>query len=115
MPTTASPDLTLPNRLPNRLRQFFWDCRWSDVDPQRHATFVAYRVLTNGDWPAIQWLRKTVGDAALRGLVRHRRGRGLSRRQLRFWQAIWTLPRREVDAWLANRVDDTWEQRTDQA
>ena len=115
MLATESPPLTLPNRLPRRLSQFFWDCRWSDVDPQRNATFVAYRVLTNGDWLAIQWLRKTVGDAALRELVRHRCGRGLSRYQLRFWQAIWKLPRSEVDAWLADRIDDTWEQRTDHA
>jgi hypothetical protein len=115
MPATESAPLIFSKRLPKRLRQFFWDCRWSDVDPHRHAEFIAYRVLTDGDWPAIQWLRKTAGDATLCALVRRRRGRGLSRQQLRFWQAMWHLPRREVDAWLADRIDDTWDRRTDEA
>jgi hypothetical protein len=47
----------------------------------------------------------------MREWIRERRGRALSRKQLRFWQLILGLPEAEVDAWLEAREQDPWERR----
>jgi len=39
------------------------------------------------------------------------RGAGLTARQLRFWQIILDLPRRQVDGWLAAPGRKIWDQR----
>ena len=101
----------LPRKLPKWLRPCFWDVLFCRVNGETHADFVAYRLLESGDWDGIRWLRRMAGDAPLIELVRKSRGVGLSRRQLRFWQLIWGLPKREVDEWLLRDGDDTWDRR----
>lgn len=101
----------LPRKLPTMLRPCFWDVVFYRLDGENHGDFVAYRLLECGDWDCLRWLRRTAGDAALMQLVRQQRGLGLSRRQLRFWQLIWDLPKAEVDRWLRRDGDDTWDRR----
>ena len=101
----------LPRKLPKMLRPCFWDVEFCRVNGQTHGDFVASRLLESGDWDCWRWLRRTAGDDALIELVRGKRGLGLSRRQLRFWQLIWNLPKREVDEWLLRDGDDTWDRR----
>ena len=98
----------LPRKLPKRLRPFFWDCHFSKLDGDRDGDFVAYRILESGDWPSLLWLCRQAGESALQSLVRHHRGRGLDIEQLRFWQAIWKLSKREVDRWIREESDSTW-------
>jgi hypothetical protein len=71
---------------------------------------VVGRVLIDGDWDAVQWLRKQAGDAVLRDWIERHEGRGLSRQQLRFWELILKLPASQVDAWLAARQPG-WDDR----
>ena len=101
----------LPRKLPKQLRPLFWDCWFYRVNGETHGDFVAYRILEAGDWKSIKWLCRVVGDETLRQLVCQRRGRGLSREQLRFWQAMWNLPKRLVDEWLKRGGDNTWDRR----
>jgi len=70
------------------------------------------RVLAEGNWSTIQWLRNRIGDAALRSWLRHRQGRGLSRQQLRYWELMLNLSRNEVDHWLALEGRRTWDLRS---
>jgi hypothetical protein len=50
-------------------------------------------------------------DEELRQWLQRRRGAGLSSRHLRFWELILELPRREVNAWLAQPGRQAWEGR----
>ena len=109
MPKKIDNLVRLPRKLPRRLRPFFWDCRFSQLDGIRDGDFVAYRILENGDWTSLLWLCRKSGEEPLKALIRHHHGRGLDLEQLRFWQAIWKLPKQEVDQWLQEHSDSTWD------
>ena len=97
--------------LPERLRSLFWDQDFAQLDWQLHRDFLVGRILEAGPWDAIGWLRKEVGDEALREWIERHQGRSLSSEQLRFWQLILDLPAETVDAWLQSPERKIWEQR----
>ncbi|MFP3941372.1 MAG: DUF6922 domain-containing protein [Thermoanaerobaculia bacterium] len=110
--TAPSPPTELPSEpLPGSLRGLFWEYDFDSLSWEQDRDLIFRRVLVDGPWEAVQWLRRRVGDAALRAWIREHRGRGLSRRQLRFWQLVLDLPEEEVDAWLEPRRGDPWERR----
>ncbi|MGH2351197.1 MAG: DUF6922 domain-containing protein [Chloroflexota bacterium] len=98
-------------RLPDRLRSLFWDYDFRTLAWERDRDLVIGRVLTAGDWEALRWLRAEVGDQALREWILRRRGRGLSPKQLRFWELILELPHQEVNAWLTQDGRQVWDRR----
>jgi len=98
-------------RLPAMLRPFFWSYDFAKLSWEKDSHLVTYQILTAGDWQATVWLRKRLGDAALRAWILERDGRGLSNRQLRFWELILDLPHRQVNAWLAQPERQLWENR----
>ena len=108
MPKRINNIVQLPRKLPKRLRQFFWDCRFAGLNGETHGDFVAYRILESGDWISLAWLCHVAGNECLEKLVRQHQGRGLSIEQLRFLQVIWKLPKGEVDQWLRDESDVTW-------
>ena len=107
----AEKTLSPPECLPQRLQPLFWDQDFAQVDWQRHRDFVIGRILEAGPWDAIGWLRKEVGDDAVREWIERHRGRSLSGEQLRFWQLILDLPAEAVDAWLQSPERKIWERR----
>lgn len=98
------------SKLPIILRGLFWDYDFEVLTWEDDRELIISRVLTSGTWDAITWLRARAGDRALREWIERRHGRGLSPRQLRFWELILGLPHRRVNAWLAER--QVWDQRT---
>ena len=97
--------------LPAMLRPYFWEYRFADLTWKTDREFVIQRVLEEGNWDAICWLRRRVGYEGIARSIRGRRGRGLSRRQLRYWELMLDLPRREVNAWLRLPGRQIWYQR----
>jgi len=98
--------------LPQDLESLFWDCDFASVRLDKHRSFVIRRVLDRGDWDAITWLRRTVGDAAIRDWFIARKGRGLDPRKLRFWEVILELPTDAVDQWVRKARESSWHGRT---
>jgi hypothetical protein len=98
-------------RLPARVRRLFWDYEPSRLTWQRDRDLIILRILTAGDWEAVQWVRTRLGDEALRAWLLKREGAGLSPRQLRFWELILSLPHRQVNAWLADPSRQAWDGR----
>lgn len=98
-------------RLPARLRPLFWDHDFAHLSWAADADLITGRVLAHGDWEALRWLLRTRSRPGLREWIERRRGAGLSARQLRFWEIILGLPRREVSAWLADPARQVWEGR----
>jgi hypothetical protein len=100
-----------PAGFPESLRSLFWDCDFDALDWQQHRDFVIGRVLVAGSWDAICWVRRTVGDDALREWIQRRQGRSLSPQQLRYWELVLELPAELVDAWLESEERQIWEGR----
>jgi hypothetical protein len=98
-------------RLPARLRPFFWDQRIDRLRWPRDQDFITGRLLADGDWHSLRWLRRRLGDDALRAWLVRRRGAGLSPRQLRFWELILYIPARTVTRWLKDPGRQIWDRR----
>jgi len=98
--------------IPERLRPLFWDVDFDELRWPRDLDQVTLRVLTDGDWESIRWLRSTLTDQGLRRWLLAREGRGLDPRRLRFWQLVLGLPKRRVDAWVSAMRSDPWHGRS---
>lgn len=97
--------------LPNLLRPFFWDYDFNALTWEEDRALVIKRILTSGDWNAINWLRSHIGDESLKEWIQQHQGDGLSPRQLRFWELVLGIPHRQVNAWLSMERRNTWEKR----
>lgn len=97
--------------LPECLRRLFWDTDFAAVSWAGHRDAIIRRVLEEGGTEAIGWLRREVGDAALRDWIVARRGRGLGRRRLRYWELLLDLPPGAVDTWLRDPSRRVWDGR----
>lgn len=100
--------------LPQDLKTLFWDTDFDTVDLEKHRNFIIRRVLDRGDWQAISWLRKTVGDTVIRDWFLAKNGGGLDPRRLRFWGLILNLPAHEVDEWVRQARQSIWHGRLKQ-
>ena len=103
----------MPGRreLPEQLRSLFWDYTFSQLSLAKDRDLIIRRVLSNGSWDAVRWLRKRVGDRELREWLVAHRGRGLSARQLRFWGVLYDLPARQVNQWVKTAQTGVWGKR----
>ena len=86
----------MDKRLPEFLREYFWDTDFSRLTWDLQRDFIMRRVLQVGSWVVVCWLRGEVGDEALGAWIEAHEGGGLSPRQLRFWGLVLDLPEDEV-------------------
>jgi hypothetical protein len=98
--------------LPPQVKKLFWDLDPRALRWDRDREQIIGRILASGPWETVRWLRSTAGDEAIRSWIEEHEGRGLSPRQLRFWQVIVGIPRRRVDAWLKSEGRQVWDRRT---
>ena len=97
--------------LPTKLRPLFWDYPFSHLSLTQDRDLIIRRILSNGSWEAVSWLRKKIGDQELRDWLIAHRGRGLSPRQLRFWGLLDDLPARQVNRWVEAAQNGVWAKR----
>jgi DNA-binding transcriptional ArsR family regulator len=97
--------------LPEKYSSFFWDYHFEGLSWDKDRDLIIRRLLTDGSWEALAWLRKQIGDADLRKWIIAHRGRGLSPRQLRFWTLVLALPKRQANAWVRVSQASPWGQR----
>jgi hypothetical protein len=102
-----------PSSLPDSVRKLFWDTEIRALRLDRHQEAIIARVLAVGTWADVTWLRGTIGDPALREWILRHEGRGLTPQQLRFWQLLLDLPRRQVDLWLQSASRQVWDRRAE--
>jgi hypothetical protein len=109
--SAAESSLIRDTPLPPSLQPLFWDCDFAQLDWQQHRDFIVRRVLAEGSWEAICWLRARVGDPGLREWIERHEGRSLSPQQLRFWELVLDLPTEAVNTWLRSAERTIWEGR----
>ncbi len=97
--------------LPESLRPLFWDSDFDHLDGHEHRDFIIRRVLAEGAWETVCWLRTELGNAPLRDWILRHQGRSLTPQQLRFWELILDLPSEAVDSWLQSEERKIWELR----
>lgn len=97
--------------VPPQLEPLLWDHDPSTLSWEEDRDFLVGRVLREGSWDTVRWLREQVGDAGIRQWIESHEGRGLSPKQLRFWQLILGLSSDHVDPWVERARLSPWEQR----
>ncbi|MCX6359721.1 MAG: hypothetical protein NT029_07950 [Armatimonadetes bacterium] len=97
--------------LPAELEPLFWDVEFAETRWPEHDDFVVKRILDQGGLNAIRWVRATVGDERLVRWLGARKGAGIDRRRLRFFEAILDIPHRRVNAWLRRPERQVWDNR----
>jgi hypothetical protein len=97
-----------PAALPECLRAFFWDYPFDELSWEANRDLIVRRLLTNGSWEALIWLRQKLCDGELRKWLIAHRGRGLSPRQLRYWSLVLGLPRGQTNAWIRAARAGPW-------
>lgn len=97
---------------PPVVQSLFWEYEPEALDWNADRDLVVRRVLTEGSWEAIVWLRGRLGDGFLRRWIEARSGDALSPRQLRFWELVLDLPSDRVDEWVDARRASVWENRS---
>lgn len=99
------------NVLPTSVKKLFWDVEPRSLRLDRDQEMIIGRVLASGPWETVKWLRSAVGDEAILRWIEERDGRGLSARQLRYWQLVLGIPARHVDSWLQSDQRRVWDRR----
>jgi len=97
--------------LPASFKHLFWDCSFEQIRHEPAQPFVVGRVLAEGTWEEIKWLRSTLGDGMIKQWLIDHRGKNISLRQLRFWELILELPPKKVDSWISEKKNSSWHQR----
>jgi hypothetical protein len=74
--------------LPASLHPLFWDCRPEALDAETHAAFILERVLEYGSLAGVRWAMDRYGPDRVKGFLRGRGARTLSRKTLSFWTML---------------------------
>ncbi len=93
------------------LRLLFWDCDFESLQWLDDKEFITSRILTSGEWDALQWLRGKIGDTVFREWLKSHHGGGLSPERLRFWELVLRIPHRIVNSWIMKESRTIWRQR----
>ncbi len=97
--------------MPSWLSAYFWDYSFGELSWEADRDLIIRRLLTEGSWDAVTWLRQHLGDDGLRHWLIAHRGRGLSPRQLSFWSLILNLPHQQVAGWMNISRNSPWSRR----
>lgn len=71
------------NQIPKRLKKYFWDCKFEDLQWDKYYFFISERLLNFGNPAAINWLLRKLDAAELRNIVM--RSKNLDVKSRNFW------------------------------
>lgn len=100
--------------LPSILSPFFWDYNFSCLTWTADRDLIIGRILAVGNSDSIRWLCRRVSDAELREWLMLRRGGPLGKKSLRYWELILSIPKKQVDAWIADPEREQWNREYDE-
>ena len=81
-------------KLPNFLKQYFWDVDFEKIDPVKSRIFLLKRVLDRGDTKALKWLLKHYTKEDIKKLLTT--SRDLSPKTANFWALYLGIDKRKV-------------------
>ncbi len=74
------------NALPEKLRKYFWDCDFDELNMDKYSFFIAERILNLGDDYSIKWLLKNLSKERLKGVVE--KSRNLDKKTKNYWRIM---------------------------
>ena len=80
--------------IPKYLHKYFWDTNPDKVDVQKDSQDIIFRILNEGDIPAIKWLFKTFSINAIKESLSERRG--FSPRSVNSWSIFLNIPKNQI-------------------
>lgn len=95
------------NNVPARIRSYFPEARWEDLDPEVYPDAFMERVLEYGGREEVKWLIATYGPDAIRDFLRRKGARRLTKRSLNFWCLVLALPEVKPHPW-ASTANSLW-------
>src|SRR5437016_4014739 len=98
--------------LPKFVRELLWEYEPGKISFPKDRHLVTKKVLAEGSWEAIRWLRRQIGDEGLRKWIVEHDAHGLSPEQLRFWQLVLRLDSEQVDKWIELKRQNPWYARS---
>ena len=102
---------TISVRLPQQLKPLFWEFDFHRLSWGQHRDLVILKVLSAGGLADWKWLRGQMSTRELRNWIIAQHGRGLTPRQLSFWQVVLGIPASEVRRWLDAPERQVWDRR----
>ena len=72
--------------LPKKLRRYFWDCDFDELNMDKYSFFIAERILNLGDDYSIKWLLKSLSKERLQGVVE--KSRNLDKKTKNYWRIM---------------------------
>jgi len=97
--------------LPRSVAALFWDYPGRRLSLARDRELVIRRILAQGGLEHVRFVRRRVGDAAIREVLLRSRARGLSPQRIRFWQLLLDVPARVANPWVTSARAGTWARR----
>jgi hypothetical protein len=99
--------------LPRSVASLFWDYpeRRLSLARDRDRDLVIRRILAEGGLQHMRFIRRRVGDEAIREVLLRSQARGLSPQRIRFWQLLLDVPTRVANAWVRSARAGTWARR----
>lgn len=88
--------------LPSDFKGLFWEYDFNSLTWEQDSDLIITRVLTTGDWEAVRWVRSRIGNDGVRDWIERRRGRGMNKKRLRFWELVLDIPSGIVDEWICD-------------
>jgi len=107
----VSPTPPADQELPEFVRELLWDYANQRLTWHSARDLIIRRVLSEGSWPAVSWLRRRLGDTGIRRWIVEHDGRPLDPQQLCFWQVTVGLPPELVQRWLQDEPRRIWWER----
>jgi hypothetical protein len=89
----------------------FWDYPGKPLSLDRDREMVIRRILAEGGLLHVRFIRRRVGDEAIRDVLLRSQARGLSPQRIRFWQLLLDVPARLANAWVRSARAGTWARR----
>lgn len=82
------------DKIPPRLKKYFWDTPFNSLDPDKHETYIIERLLDYGDSSAIEWLNKKYSKNTIKQTVKE--SRRISPKTGNYFALIYNLPREDL-------------------
>lgn len=93
----------------NKLSHLFWDYEFEELDLLKDEHLIMRKVLSHGGIDDLKILVDLFGKKRIKEFLLETRGRGIDKRRLRFYEAFFDLPRREVDSWIKDPLRKFWD------
>lgn len=84
----------MPGRFPAGRGIPFWDADPAALDVRRHRDYVIERILEDGDFPEIRWMRETYAAGEIVRVLKE--ARGISERSANYWSLTYDVPAEEI-------------------